>query len=126
MRIGLVSCAKTKLRGCHEARRLYVSALFQKAFIFAEITYDRVYILSAKHGLLRPDDRIRDYDVTLNHLSSNEQKRWSELVLRQLERRIASDDELFFLRRKISPTAHSAASRKTSLCRTTLGLMVNL
>lgn len=96
MRIGLVSCAKTKLSGIHAARDLYVSPLFPKAFTFAETTCDRVYILSAKHGLLGPEARVRDYDVTLNHASGREREDWSKRVLQQLESKITTGDELFF------------------------------
>jgi len=111
MRIGLVSCAKTKQKGVHPAKELYCSALFRQAFSFAVATCDRVYILSAKHGLLMPETRIRDYNVTLNSASRHERQRWGKRVLQQLENRVAPGDELFFFcgkkyREYLTPALH--------------------
>lgn len=63
--IGLVGCASTKLRRPAPARDLYTSALFKKASAHAEATCERWFILSAKHGLVRPDDVLEPYDVKL-------------------------------------------------------------
>jgi len=42
-----------------------VSPLFRKASAYAEATCDRWFILSAKHGLLAPDEVVEPYDVKL-------------------------------------------------------------
>jgi cytoplasmic iron level regulating protein YaaA (DUF328/UPF0246 family) len=39
--------------------------LLTKASAYAEKTCDRWYVLSAKHGLVRPDDMIEPYDLRL-------------------------------------------------------------
>ncbi|WP_395858435.1 DUF6884 domain-containing protein [Arthrobacter sp. KBS0702] len=46
--------------------------MFKKASAYAELTCDRWYILSAKHGLLHPDEIIQPYDMRLgtNHPTS--------------------------------------------------------
>ncbi|MBT2549736.1 hypothetical protein J7I85_15680 [Arthrobacter sp. ISL-65] len=54
-RVGLVACASQKLQRPAPARDIYVSQLFRKASAYAEKTWDRWYVLSAKHGLVRPD-----------------------------------------------------------------------
>lgn len=64
-RIGLVACASQKLDRPAPARELYVSQLFRKASAYAEATCGRWYILSAKHGLIRPDEVIEPYDMRL-------------------------------------------------------------
>lgn len=64
--VGLVGCASQKLRRAAPARELYVSQLFKKASAYAEKTCDRWYILSAKHGLVHPDEVLEPYDVKLD------------------------------------------------------------
>lgn len=62
-RIGLVGCASQKLKRPAPARELYVSQLFRKAAAYAEATCDVWYILSAKHGLVRPDTVLEPYNL---------------------------------------------------------------
>src|SRR4051812_27571540 len=57
-RIGLVGCGKTKREGVHAVRDLYVSRLFGAALAYSEQANDETYVVSALHGILRPDDRI--------------------------------------------------------------------
>nr|WP_181741900.1 DUF6884 domain-containing protein [Thermoactinomyces mirandus] len=45
------------------------STLFRKAFSCCKDCYDQIYILSAKYGLLKPDEEIESYDVTLYNMS---------------------------------------------------------
>lgn len=47
--------------------------------------YDNWFILSAKYGLLRQQDVIKPYDLTLNTMKVIERKEWSKLVLKQIE-----------------------------------------
>ena len=84
-RVGLVGCAATKLDRPAPARDLYTSQLFRKASAYAEATCDRWYILSAKHGLIRPDEVIEPYDMTLG---ANDQ-RWADVVRKQLADELA-------------------------------------
>jgi hypothetical protein len=85
-RIGLVACASQKLLRPAPARELYVSQLFKKASAYAELTCDRWYILSAKHGLLRPDEVIEPYDIRLgaNHKTSPSTYLWAARVQEQM------------------------------------------
>lgn len=84
-RIGLVGCGAKKLDRAAPARDLYTGALFRKAAAHAEVTCDRWFILSAKHGLVRPDDVIEPYDVVLSAHSPE----WDELVRAQLAAELA-------------------------------------
>lgn len=80
-RIGLVSCASTKLSHPSPARDLYTSPLFRKACAYAELTCKSWYILSAKHGLLNPEQVIEPYDLKLSTAQANQ---WADQVREQL------------------------------------------
>lgn len=83
-RIGLVACASQKLLRPAPARELYVSQLFKKASAYAELTCDRWYILSAKHGLLRPDEVIEPYDMRLGTNHPTPINQWAAGVQAQM------------------------------------------
>jgi hypothetical protein len=68
------------------------SDLFTKAYSYATKKYDSVAILSAKHGLLLPDEEIQPYDLTLNNMSSDEVKAWSEKVFSQMKCKLNLSD----------------------------------
>lgn len=84
MRIGLVACAKTKRDASAPAKDLYISQLFQKASSYAAQTYDRWYILSAKHHLLDPEQLIAPYDLTLKGMPVAQRRAWAQVVCGQL------------------------------------------
>lgn len=97
MRVALVSCVKSKLDHPSEAKDLYTSPLFKKLRSYAEANADRWYILSAEHGLLRPDLRIAPYEKTLNKMRASERKRWARKVTMQFEECIPPDAEVVML-----------------------------
>jgi hypothetical protein len=84
--VGLVGCASQKLRRAAPARELYVSQLFKKASAYAELTCDRWYVLSAKHGLVHPDEVIEPYDMRLgtSHRTTPPIHQWAARVKKQL------------------------------------------
>lgn len=85
MRIGLVACTKQKQPYACAAREMYLpSTLFRKASAYCSREYDRWYILSAKYGLLSPDDIIEPYDQTLKTMSRAEREEWGQQVSSQL------------------------------------------
>ena len=47
---------------------------------------DAIYILSAKYGLLRPDDIIAPYEQTLNAAKDAQIRKWSIMVAGQIQR----------------------------------------
>jgi hypothetical protein len=89
--VGLVGCASQKLRRPAPARDLYVSQLFRKASAYAEQTCDRWYILSAKHGLIHPDQVLEPYDAKLgtNPRTSPPIHQWAATVREQLTAELA-------------------------------------
>jgi len=98
-KIVLISCVSKKLNHKSKAQDLYVSPLFQKNIRYAKfLNPDKIFILSAKYGLLNLTDEVEPYDKTLNKMTSNEIKEWANLVLKQLQK--VSDinkDEFVFL-----------------------------
>lgn len=64
----LVGCSGSKLDCPAPARELYTSLLFRKAVRYAEATGNEWAILSAKHGLVMPDDVLAPYDCSMKDL----------------------------------------------------------
>lgn len=97
--LGLLSCTKKKQSfPCKAAEMYSASDLFRKAYLYAVKKYDFVAILSAKYGLLFPDQKIEPYDLTLNDMSSKETEGWSEKVFNQMKTRldVKEFDKVFF------------------------------
>lgn len=68
------------------------SDLFRKAYSYAIKNYDFVAILSAKYGLLFPEDKIEPYDLTLNDMNAREKKEWTKKVFKQMKSRLKLKD----------------------------------
>lgn len=82
--LGLISCTKKKQDHKCKASEMYsASELFRKAYKYCEKKYDGVAILSAKHGLLLPFEEIEPYNVTLNRMSVDQVKKWSDRVFQE-------------------------------------------
>ena len=98
-KIVLISCVSKKLSHKSKAKDLYVSALFKYNYQYAQLLKpDRIFILSAKYGLIDPDDEIEPYDETLNTKSRNEIREWSLKILSDLNQKTnLKEDEFIFL-----------------------------
>ena len=98
-KIILISCASKKINKKIKAQDLYISALFQKNLQYAKsLNPDKIFILSAKYGLLKLDEEIEPYDKTLNRMHSCEIKEWANSVLSQLQKVVdLNKDEFVFL-----------------------------
>ena len=68
------------------------SALFSKAYDYSRRHYDSVAILSAKYGLLLPDEEIEPYELTLNNMGKQKRMIWAVKVLNQLDEKIGFDN----------------------------------
>ena len=60
----VIACGSKKRNHPAPARDMYVGSLFKNARRAAESTGLPWYIMSAKYGILRPDDMIEPYDMT--------------------------------------------------------------
>src|SRR5262249_34991002 len=65
----------------------YASPLFRLASRYCTATCDLWFVLSARHGLVAPDDVIEPYDVTLRSLGRAGRLAWAGRVADQLNRR---------------------------------------
>ena len=86
-KIVLISCVSKKLNRKAKAKDLYISPLFRYNLTYANsLNPDKIFILSAKYGLINLDEEIKPYDLTLNKMSQKEIKLWAEKVIEELKR----------------------------------------
>lgn len=79
----LVSCSKTKSDERCAAYRMYQSVYFEKMWTTANLI-GIPYIISGKHGLLFPSDRIDPYEKNLNDADKEERVEWAHDVISDL------------------------------------------
>ena len=82
--IFLVSCVSEKRPEPAPAKDLFISDLFKKSRAYVESTGKPWFILSAKYGLVDPEECICPYDKTLNKMPKEKRRKWAEGVLGQL------------------------------------------
>ncbi len=85
MVIYLLSCVAKKQPVPAAAKDLYVSPWFRKARRYVDRTGRPWFILSAKHGLVHPDEVISPYELTLNNMPLAGRRQWASRTLTQLE-----------------------------------------
>ena len=95
--IALISCVKKKGDKKMKARCLYTSNFFVKSLLYAEkiLKADKIFILSAKHGLLTLDEEIEPYEETLNDKNRDEQRKWAKFVYEKIEKSCDAKNDMF-------------------------------
>jgi hypothetical protein len=93
----LVSCVSQKREQACAARDLYISEWFWAARPYAEASGCRWFILSAKYGLVAPDQVIAPYEQALNELGVADRQVWAERVYRQLAEAVPHLARVVFL-----------------------------
>jgi hypothetical protein len=90
----LIGCTKTKLDTDDRvpARQLYTSDLFAKRMAYAQRSGLPWLILSAKHGIIHPDQAIPPYDTTIADLDPRQRHDLAFVVHKQLTARGYADD----------------------------------
>jgi len=98
-KIFLISCVSKKLDCPAKARDLYISPLFKFNLQFAKKSKaDKIFILSAKHGLISLEKTIEPYNLTLNNMKDFEIREWAKIVLVKLTKYAdLENDEFTFL-----------------------------
>lgn len=98
-KVVLISCVSKKFHYKSKAQDLYVSPLFKKNLQYTKsLNSNKIFILSAKYGLLRLNEEIEPYNKTLNKMRFNEIKEWANSVLNQLKKFTdIENDEFIFL-----------------------------
>ena len=97
VKLYLVSCVKTKGPGAAMAKNVYTSVWFQKVRAYVEKKAHPWRILSARHGLVHPEQVIQPYERTLNTMSVAARRKWAETVIADLEPSLAGVDTVVFL-----------------------------
>lgn len=95
--IALVSCVKQKRGSAVPARDLCLSQLFLGLRRYAELHADDWYILSAEHGVLRPEQVVAPYERTLNTMRKPDRVAWAEKVQKQLLELLPVEAEIILL-----------------------------
>lgn len=95
--VHLVACVAGKLDRAAPARELYTSPWFQKARAYVERQGGPWFILSAKYGLIAPDEIIEPYDETLSRMRAGARRLWGARVIEALARVIDADAPLVVL-----------------------------
>lgn len=94
--IVFLSCVKSKRNHACSAQDMYTSSLFRKTFSYAKSLHPKkIFILSAKYGLLKLDDLIEPYEKTLNNMKSLEKRVWAGDVLSKLRQEVDLQREHF-------------------------------
>ena len=99
MKIVLISCVSKKLSHPAQAKDLYCSPLFKYSLAYAkQLNPDKLFILSALHGLIPLEKEIEPYNSTLKAMNSQERKDWAAQILCTLQKEIdLRTDEVVFL-----------------------------
>jgi len=96
MKIVLISCVSMKQSQKAKAVDMYISPWFKYAVGYAKtLKADRAFILSAKYGLLKYDDIIEPYELTLNKMLKPERIAWSDRVLCRLREEADMQNDYF-------------------------------
>lgn len=120
----LIACTSRKGLYPAAAEFIYRSPLFAAGRSYAERRADKWFILSAKHGLLLPSDKIAPYDESLHGLNHAGRERWALKVNDELTLRIGPKAKVVFLagaayRSHLEPLlqaqGHSTAAPMSSL-----------
>jgi len=94
-----LACTKSKANKPCKAREMYQGELFKKSLRYAQrLNPRKIYVLSAKYGLLELDDQIEPYEKTLNGATKKERQQWSGMVYKQLQKKgVDFNEEAIFL-----------------------------
>ena len=99
--IVLIACSNNKLKTKMktQARYLYKGTEFRYSLIYAEekIKPDKIFILSAKYGLLNLVDEIDYYNYTLNEKTKDIKKEWAKNVFESLKNECNVENDTFII-----------------------------
>jgi hypothetical protein len=97
--IALISCVSKKCLHRAKAENMYISILFTKTLKYAKdiLKADKIFILSAKYGLLHLDKEIDPYNVTLISMKPVERQKWADMVVKQLKGECDISHDKFYI-----------------------------
>jgi hypothetical protein len=82
-----IGCVKTKQHKICAAKDMYISTLFRYSLQYAKTLTnpDKIFILSAKYGVLRLQDIIAPYELCLNDMTVQQCKKWANKCIQQMK-----------------------------------------
>ena len=84
-RIAIISCTSSKKSYTCKASELYSeSPRFRLAYEYAKLVSDKIFVLSAKYGLVPEDRVIEPYNETMKDKNTMQRREWSVHVLSEL------------------------------------------
>jgi len=93
--VTVIQCSDTKLDRPAPAWELYTGNVFRaQRQLAADLGYP-VRILSAKYGVLRPEEIVEPYDLSIRDLTADQQKKWNRHVRDELD--ATNADEFYVL-----------------------------
>jgi hypothetical protein len=86
VRVGLIACSAGKLSYRAPAAQLYTGPVYQlsRQWITGRTELGAWAILSAKHGLVLPEQELDPYDCSLDGMPEDERRAWCERTRQQL------------------------------------------
>jgi cytoplasmic iron level regulating protein YaaA (DUF328/UPF0246 family) len=63
----------------------------------SQFSPQKVFVLSAKYGLVRLDEEIEPYNVTLNTMSARERSQWATKVIEQMREHCDLENDHFVI-----------------------------
>jgi len=85
----LISCTKRKLKYKAKAEKMYSkSPVFRKKLLLAQkiVPKEKIFVLSAKHGLISLEKEIEPYDLSMKQKNKEEKNQWGMKIVNQLEK----------------------------------------
>ena len=97
MKIALISCSSKKKTFKCKAKEMYSeSILFRLTLQYCkQENFDKIFILSAKYGIIELDDNIEPYDITLNKMSKSERDEWGAKITKWININLDIYDEIY-------------------------------
>ena len=94
----LIACSKKKMRFPCAAERLYQGNLFLLSMQYCKQSekFDKIYILSAKYGLLNLKQKIEPYDLHIDRLKKDKYQKWIKKVKKQMRLEGIHKDKIHF------------------------------
>ena len=113
-----ISCVKTKRSSRCMAKDMYISPLFKKAYQYALkfVSEDKIYILSAKYGLIHSSQMIDPYEKTLNAERDKQRKVWAYNVVQQMKAKGIPLDASVMLLGGVNYTKYLSMVLKNASC----------
>lgn len=113
-----IACVKTKRSSRCKAKDMYISPLFKKAYQYALkfVSDDKIYILSAKYGLIHSSQMIEPYEKTLNAERDKERRIWAYNVIQQMKEKVIPLDAQIMLLGGANYTKYLSLVLKNASC----------